>query len=121
MSSAVFPLLADRFWIVATGNSGGRSFGPVLASKRYRLTAELGGKGVAMAGRLTTRGGLAQMYCPEAQLVRCRTRESPMQFYATNATPGNDSRGDISFSENESEPRVQFRTSLAGGDRPPLF
>jgi len=62
--------LADRFWIVATGNSGGRSFGPVLASKRYRLTAELGGKRVAMAGRLTTRGGLARMYCPEAQFVK---------------------------------------------------
>ena len=69
-SSAVFPLLADRFWILATGNSVGRSFGPVLASKRYCSTAELHGKRVVVAGTLTTGGVLAQMYCPEARFVK---------------------------------------------------
>lgn len=72
VSSASFPLMAERYWILAVGNSIGRGYGPVLASKHYRTREELCGKRVAVAGIPTTGGALAAMYCPGAELVEMR-------------------------------------------------
>lgn len=33
VSSVAYPLLAENYWIMAVGNSVGRDYGPVLASK----------------------------------------------------------------------------------------
>ncbi|MBI4579835.1 MAG: ABC transporter substrate-binding protein [Planctomycetes bacterium] len=72
VSSASYPLLAERYWVLAVGNSVGRGYGPVLASKHHRTPGELRGKRVAVAGIPTTGGALAAMYCPGAELVEMR-------------------------------------------------
>jgi 1,4-dihydroxy-6-naphthoate synthase len=69
VSSAVYPNLADRYWILAVGNSIGRACGPVLVSKHYATLEDLGGKRVAVGGIPTTGSTLAQMYCPGAEFV----------------------------------------------------
>jgi 1,4-dihydroxy-6-naphthoate synthase len=69
ISSVVYPEVADDYWILATGNSVGRGWGPVLVSKRYARPADLGGRRVAVAGRVTTGGVLAMMYSPPCELV----------------------------------------------------
>jgi 1,4-dihydroxy-6-naphthoate synthase len=72
VSSVTYPLLADNYWIMAVGNSVGRQYGPVLASKNYRTLAELKGKRIAVAGKPTTGSALAQMYCQDAELIEER-------------------------------------------------
>ena len=69
VSSVLYPCLADRYWVLAVGNSVGRGFGPVLVSKRYRTVEELSGKRVAAGGIPTTGSTLARMYCPGAEYV----------------------------------------------------
>ena len=69
VSSAMYPSLADRYWVLAVGNSVGRGYGPVLASKHYGRMEDLRGKRIAVAGIPTTGGALAAMYCPGAELV----------------------------------------------------
>ncbi len=72
ISSAFFPVVADRFWILSVGNSIGRGYGPVLASRRYAALAELRGRRIGVGGMPTTGGALAMMYCPGATLVEMR-------------------------------------------------
>lgn len=72
VSSAIYPALADRYWVLAVGNSVGRGYGPVLASRYYRSPSELAGKRIAVAGIPTTGAALAAMYCPGAQFVEMR-------------------------------------------------
>jgi len=71
VSSVVYPALAEQYDILASGNSIGRGYGPVLASDRYHTFDQLVGKRVGVAGRLTTGGCLAMMYCPGAQFIEC--------------------------------------------------
>ncbi|MCK6484939.1 MAG: hypothetical protein HUU22_11160 [Phycisphaerae bacterium] len=72
ISSAFFPSVAHRYWILAVGNSIGRGYGPVLASKRFDIPDQLRGRRIAVGGMPTTGGALAMMYCPGAQLVEMR-------------------------------------------------
>lgn len=72
ISSAFFPSVAQRYWILAVGNSIGRGYGPVLASKRFDTPAQLRGRRIAVGGMPTTGGALALMYCAGAQLVEMR-------------------------------------------------
>ncbi len=67
ISSVRYPALADRYWILAVGNSVGRGYGPVLVAKHYHRIAELSGKRIAVAGIPTTGAVLAAMYCPHAE------------------------------------------------------
>lgn len=69
VSSVCFPLLEKDYWILPVGNSVGRKYGPVLASKKYSSLEELKGKRIAVAGMPTTGGMLAAMYCPGAELI----------------------------------------------------
>jgi 1,4-dihydroxy-6-naphthoate synthase len=69
VSSVAFPALADRYRVLAVGNSVGRGYGPVLAAARPCSPADLRGRRVAVAGIPTTGGALAAMYCPGAELV----------------------------------------------------
>ena len=69
VSSAVAPFLGDRYWILSVGNSVGRGYGPVLVSKHYERIEELRSRRIAVAGRCTTGGALAMMYCPGARFV----------------------------------------------------
>ncbi len=72
VSSVAYPLLAEHYWIMAVGNSVGRDYGPVLVSKHYHSLSELQGKRIAVAGMPTTGGGLAMMYCSEAEFIEER-------------------------------------------------
>lgn len=69
VSSVAYPGLADRYAVLAVGNSVGRGYGPVLVSRHYRSVRELRGKRVAVAGIPTTGGALAMMFCPGAQFI----------------------------------------------------
>jgi 1,4-dihydroxy-6-naphthoate synthase len=68
-SAVMYPSLADRYWVLASGNSIGRGYGPVLASRRFDSCAALRGKRIGVADVSTTGGGLALMYCDGATLV----------------------------------------------------
>ena len=69
VSSVAYPRLADDYAVLATGNSIGRGYGPVLVSKQHDHAAELRGKRVGVAGIPTTGGCLALMYCPAAEYI----------------------------------------------------
>lgn len=72
ISSAFFPLVADRYWILGVGSSIGRGYGPVLVARDPVTTTELAGRRIAVGGMPTTGGALALMYCPGARLVEMR-------------------------------------------------
>jgi 1,4-dihydroxy-6-naphthoate synthase len=72
VSSAAYPALADRYWILSVGNSIGRGYGPVLVSRDHETCADLAGRRVAVAGIPTTGGALAMMYCSGATFIEMR-------------------------------------------------
>jgi 1,4-dihydroxy-6-naphthoate synthase len=72
VSSVMYPVLADRYCVLAAGNSIGRGYGPVLASKRFESLAEMRGKRIGVAEISTTGGALAAMFCRDAELVQMR-------------------------------------------------
>ena len=69
ISSAIYPAMADRYWILASGTSVGRGYGPVMVSRHYHALRELRGKRIAVGGIPTTGGALAAMYCPDASFT----------------------------------------------------
>ncbi len=69
ISSAMYPSVADRYWILATGSSVGRGYGPMLVARDRLTLDDLAGKRVAVADISTTGGALAMMYCPDATFI----------------------------------------------------
>lgn len=69
VSSVAYPRLADEYAVLATGNSIGRGYGPVLVSDRFTRVDQLVGRRVGVAGIPTTGGCLAMMYCPGADYI----------------------------------------------------
>jgi len=65
VSSVMYPVLADKYWILAVGSSVGRGYGPVLVSRKHESTESLRGRVVAVPGLSTTGGTLARLYCPD--------------------------------------------------------
>lgn len=72
VSSAAFPRLADRYWVLSVGNSVGRGYGPVLVARDYEHIEQLRGKRIAVGGIPTTGSALAAMYCPDAEFHEMR-------------------------------------------------
>lgn len=72
VSSVQYPSLADRYWILAVGNSIGRGYGPVLVSREYDDIESLRGRRIAVAGIPTTGAALAAMFCPQARFFEMR-------------------------------------------------
>lgn len=72
VSSAIYPRLADQYWVLGVGTSVGRGYGPVLVSKHFKCIEELRGKRIAVGGLPTTGAALAGMYCPGAKLIEMR-------------------------------------------------
>jgi len=72
VSSVMYPSLADRYDVLAVGNSIGRGYGPVLVSKHFRTLQELAARRIGVAEVSTTGGALAAMYCRDSQLVQMR-------------------------------------------------
>jgi 1,4-dihydroxy-6-naphthoate synthase len=54
ISAHAYPFIASNYWIMSTGASMGRGYGPVLISKKYGSIEELRGKKIATPGKLTT-------------------------------------------------------------------
>jgi 1,4-dihydroxy-6-naphthoate synthase len=73
VSSAIYPSLAQNYYVLAVGTSVGRGYGPVLAAKGRGLTLDdLRGRRIAVGGLPTTGAALAAMYCQGAELVEMR-------------------------------------------------
>jgi 1,4-dihydroxy-6-naphthoate synthase len=75
ISSVIYPQVADDYWILAVGNSVGRGWGPVLASRRFESAGELEGRRVGVGGHPTTGSVLAGLYCPGLELVEMKYDE----------------------------------------------
>lgn len=69
ISSAFYPVVADRFWILSVGASVGRGYGPVLVARGVKSPTELRGKRIGVGGAQTTGAALALMYCTGATLI----------------------------------------------------
>jgi 1,4-dihydroxy-6-naphthoate synthase len=69
ISAHAYPSIASRYWILPTGASVGRAYGPVVVARRGSAVAEGGlaaleGVEVALPGPLTTAALLARLYIP---------------------------------------------------------
>jgi 1,4-dihydroxy-6-naphthoate synthase len=69
VSAAVYPQIANDYWILSCGTSTGRGYGPVLVAREPVGLRELAGKRIAVGGIVTTGSALATMYCPSAELI----------------------------------------------------
>jgi len=69
VSAHAFPLLADRYWIMASGASMGEGYGPVVVAKTPLTLADLDGKKVATPGPLTTARLLADIWIDGAEKI----------------------------------------------------
>ncbi len=69
VSAAAYPAFADRYWIMKTGASMGRGYGPILVAKEDLDPDELAGKLVATPGLKTTANLLLSIYHPEVRRV----------------------------------------------------
>jgi 1,4-dihydroxy-6-naphthoate synthase len=67
VSAAAYPKLADSYWIMRTGASMGRGYGPILVSKSPIAEKDLAGKLVATPGLQTTANLLLSIYHPEVR------------------------------------------------------
>lgn len=69
VSAHAFPLLADRYWIMASGASMGEGYGPVVVSREPCSIEDLRGLTVATPGRLTTARLLSDIWIEGAIIV----------------------------------------------------
>ena len=64
VSAAAYPALADKYFVMRTGASMGRGYGPILVSREPMDAAAIGGKRIAVPGLRTTANLLLSIYCP---------------------------------------------------------
>jgi 1,4-dihydroxy-6-naphthoate synthase len=64
ISAAAYPEVAKHYWIMRSGASMGRGYGPILVSKESFPKTELRGKLVAIPGVKTTANLLLSIHCP---------------------------------------------------------
>jgi 1,4-dihydroxy-6-naphthoate synthase len=64
VSAAAFPGVADLYWIMRTGASMGRGYGPILVARQAVDPQDLAGKTVAIPGLQTTANLLLSIHCP---------------------------------------------------------
>ena len=62
ISAAAYPLLADKYRIMACGASVGRDYGPIVVSKSLASAADLEGKRIGIPGEYTTAYLLIRIY-----------------------------------------------------------
>jgi 1,4-dihydroxy-6-naphthoate synthase len=67
VSAAAYPALADKYWIMRTGASMGRGYGPILVAKDAITERDLTGMLVATPGLHTTANLLLSIYHPEVR------------------------------------------------------
>ncbi|MDP6460293.1 MAG: ABC transporter substrate-binding protein [Gemmatimonadota bacterium] len=69
VSAAAYPELQDTYWIMRTGASMGRGYGPILVAKTPMDPADLAGKTVAIPGEKTTANLLLGILFPGVNRV----------------------------------------------------
>jgi len=69
ISAHAYPLLADRYWIMASGASMGEGYGPVVVAREPCSLEDLAGRRVATPGPLTTARLLADIWIDGATMV----------------------------------------------------
>jgi 1,4-dihydroxy-6-naphthoate synthase len=67
ISAHAYPSVAARYWILNTGASVGRGYGPIVVARREMTRESLAGKEVALPGEMTTASLLARLYLPGAR------------------------------------------------------
>jgi 1,4-dihydroxy-6-naphthoate synthase len=67
VSAAAYPALADKYFVMRTGASMGRGYGPILVSRDPVDPAAIGGKTIAVPGLRTTANLLLSIYCPSVR------------------------------------------------------
>ena len=74
ISTAVYPKLAKTYWILPTGASVGRNYGPVVVKRAGETPA---GKKIGIPGKNTTAYLLLRLYAPGYQPVEYRFDQIP--------------------------------------------
>jgi len=64
ISAALYPLVADKYRIMACGASVGRKYGPILLARRPLTLEQLAGQRIAIPGVYTTAYLLFRIYMP---------------------------------------------------------
>src|SRR5262245_61479405 len=72
VSAHAFAHLGDRYWIMRTGASVGRGYGPLVVARDEGTLEDLAGKTVALPGAWTTAALVFGLLGPE-----CRTVQRP--------------------------------------------
>lgn len=62
ISAAAYPHVADKYWVLSTGASVGRNYGPILVATKPMDLHALQGKRIAVPGALTTAMLLLHFY-----------------------------------------------------------
>jgi 1,4-dihydroxy-6-naphthoate synthase len=98
ISTAVYPLLNGQYWIMPTGASVGRNYGPVIV-RRADNTAPRSKK-IGIPGRNTTAYLLLRLFAPEYQPIEYRFDEIPRAV----------TRGDVDFGLLIHEAQLTYKT-----------
>ncbi|GJM43733.1 MAG: 1,4-dihydroxy-6-naphtoate synthase [Gemmatimonadota bacterium] len=69
VSAASYPKIADKYFVMRTGASMGRGYGPILVARNPMTPAEMEGKTVAVPGLQTTANLLLSIYSPPVKRV----------------------------------------------------
>ncbi len=64
ISAGAYPILADKYRIMACGSSIGRNYGPILLSTKHDDVSQLEGKRIAVPGEQTTAYLLLRIFMP---------------------------------------------------------
>lgn len=98
ISTAVYPHLNGNFWILPTGASVGRNYGPVVVRRGDDPTPK--SKKIAIPGKNTTAFLLLRLYAPGYQPVEYRFDEIPRALH----------RGDVDFGLLIHEAQLTYET-----------
>ena len=75
ISAAVYPLVAKDYWILNSGSSVGRKYGPVLVAKKAQKLSDFKGKKIAVPGKFTTAFLLLQIFLDDFVAVQMDFKE----------------------------------------------
>ena len=67
VSAAAYPSVADKYFVMRTGASMGRGYGPILVSREALSTADLAGRTVGIPGLGTTANLLLSIHFPNVE------------------------------------------------------
>jgi 1,4-dihydroxy-6-naphthoate synthase len=70
VSAHAYARLSDRYWVMRTGASVGRGYGPLVVAREAASLADLAGRRVALPGAWTTAALVFVLYAPECKIVQ---------------------------------------------------